>query len=1213
MEKYNVDVLAVQEVRWQGCGEIECNGTKFRFSGDAERSGRSGTGFLLNKRVEKSFLGFRPINDRICAYAPTEDADDIAKETYYTDLDETLSKTPSHDTKILLGDFNAKIGREQYNSNVAGLHSLHTVSSDNGKRLCQLATGSGMYISSTHFPHKNIHKGTWQLPGSTTVNQIDHVLIDHIKKSFILDVRSCRSANVDSDHFLVKATEQINICKDKDGELLVEKECIIKRWQEHFQELFNIGSESNNLSLTDLATSTEQEPEPTLEEFTEAIKQVKNGKSPGEDSISAELIKHCGESAKIELFTLIKRVWAEEMLPEAWLTGIVVPLHKKGDKLDYQIAQCLQSSLSTDIDELNASKDYLEQAAVTNLPEFIKFLSDILAGTHYPQLVRMAAGLQIKNYLTSKNENVLLLYQKRWYEFPEQTREYIKTNVLNALDMEITRPLCATQSVAVLAVLELQVNRWIEIIQTLANKVLEHRSKDIVREASLETIGYICQDLRCNILECQSNAILTSIVHGMRKYEPNNNIRLTATKALLNSLEFAKKNFDVESERNVIMEVVCEASQSADIDLCVSALQCIAHIATLYYHHMESYMADALFNITSEAVKSDIKEISLQGIEFWSSICDEELCLIMEQKQCDPRDCFPQNHLKHYARGAAQHLVPILIDKIIMQDEFINDENWSPPKAASLCLLLFARCCEDEILPYVIPFITSNIDALEWRYRNASIMLFAAILDGIQNNAREELIKYAIPKLIQLLSDKNCIVCDTTSWTFDRLCAVASETVIKDDHFQMLLQYFLKNLKSEPNIAAGVCGAIIGLAKGAYELANMEKNVFPETYCLSPFFENIVSQILETTQREDATSSNLRASAYDALINLISNSPIDCLHIVERVTTLILHRLNYFLGQAASTQNQGDRQQITDIQSLLCATLESGLRKLPYEIVEQLSDNIMVAVFTMFNLSTGRMDGTLEDGFLVISALVEIIDHVFLRYMDDFKPFLCDGLKRHNEGNLCSVTVGLTADICQALKHHILPYCDELMTALISLLHEPLLDCSITPQILSTIGDVAIAVGRDFLKYLNTVLDVLRSATCLQYQTNTVDVSDYVVDLRKSILEAYTSIIQALKGTDAQPNSDVHYLETHLVDIINFIKYIAAEEHCSDSLVTAIAGFVGDLCTAFGLKVNSLLDDFILTELLSNGRQSNVKNTKTMCLWSLNELKKLRTLQLSHQ
>ncbi|XP_037959407.1 uncharacterized protein LOC119688812 [Teleopsis dalmanni] len=82
------------------------------------------------------------------------------------------------------------------------------------------------------------------------------------------------------------------------------------------------------------ASSTEQEPESTLDEFTDAIKQMKNGKSPGEDSISAELIKHCGESSKMELFTLIKRVWAEESLLEAWLTSVVVPLHKEGDKLD---------------------------------------------------------------------------------------------------------------------------------------------------------------------------------------------------------------------------------------------------------------------------------------------------------------------------------------------------------------------------------------------------------------------------------------------------------------------------------------------------------------------------------------------------------------------------------------------------------------------------------------------------------------------------------------------------------------------------------------------------------------------------------------------------------------------------------------------------------------------------------------------------------------
>lgn len=34
--------------------------------------------------------------------------------------------------------------------------------------------------------------------------------------------------------------------------------------------------------------------------------------------------------------------------------------------------------------------------------------------------------------------------------------------------------------------------------------------------------------------------------------------------------------------------------------------------------------------ITIEAMKSDIDEVALQGIEFWSNVCDEEMDLAIE-------------------------------------------------------------------------------------------------------------------------------------------------------------------------------------------------------------------------------------------------------------------------------------------------------------------------------------------------------------------------------------------------------------------------------------------------------------------------------------------------------------------------------------------------------------------------------------------------------
>lgn len=76
------------------------------------------------------------------------------------------------------------------------------------------------------------------------------------------------------------------------------------------------------------------------------------------------------------------------------------------------------------------------------------------------------------------------------------------------------------------------------------------------------------------VLVSQSNDILTAIVHGIRKDEPSDHVKLAATNALLNSLEFTKANFEKESERHFIMQVVCEATQSTDTKVCCDFFYC---------------------------------------------------------------------------------------------------------------------------------------------------------------------------------------------------------------------------------------------------------------------------------------------------------------------------------------------------------------------------------------------------------------------------------------------------------------------------------------------------------------------------------------------------------------------------------------------------------------------------------------------------------------
>lgn len=114
---------------------------------------------------------------------------------------------------ILLGDFNAKIGKSECFKPTIGIHNLHQISNNNGCRLIDLAIGKGLKIKSTMFPHREVHKGTWRSPDGRYVNQIDHILVNSRFNNCVLDVRTLREADCGLDHFLVAGKLKVTLKK----------------------------------------------------------------------------------------------------------------------------------------------------------------------------------------------------------------------------------------------------------------------------------------------------------------------------------------------------------------------------------------------------------------------------------------------------------------------------------------------------------------------------------------------------------------------------------------------------------------------------------------------------------------------------------------------------------------------------------------------------------------------------------------------------------------------------------------------------------------------------------------------------------------------------------------------------------------------------------------------------------------------------------------
>jgi len=90
-------------------------------------------------------------------------------------------------------------------------------------------------------------------------------------------------------------------------------------------------------------------------------------------------------------------------------------------------------------------------------------------------------------------------------------------------------------------------------------------SEDInIKLASLTTLGYICEELYPEDLNNNlKNNIILALTNNISNEGPIEPTKL-AIKALLYSVPYTRPNFQVEAERNFIMEKVFAACKSTD-------------------------------------------------------------------------------------------------------------------------------------------------------------------------------------------------------------------------------------------------------------------------------------------------------------------------------------------------------------------------------------------------------------------------------------------------------------------------------------------------------------------------------------------------------------------------------------------------------------------------------------------------------------------------
>ncbi|KAJ1699035.1 hypothetical protein LUZ63_007547 [Rhynchospora breviuscula] len=857
-----------------------------------------------------------------------------------------------------------------------------------------------------------------------------------------------------------------------------------------------------------------------------------------------------------------------------------------------EITQALLAAQSPDSQVRTAAESNLKQFQEQNLPHFLLSLSAELAIEQKPPESRRLAGILLKNSLDAKDSFRKEQLAKQWVAVDPAIKSQIKEALLTTLASQVSDARStASQVIAKVASIEIPRKEWQDLIGKLLANMTTKETPASLKQATLQSLGYVCEEVSPSDLEQdQVNAILTAVVQGMNQAEHGFEVRLAAIRALYNALDFAQTNFENEMERNYIMKVVCETAVSKEPEIRQAAFECLVSVASIYYGVLEPYM-QTLFNLTANAIRGDEEQVALQAIEFWSTVCDEEIAI---QEECAGND--EGNSVLHFrfVEKALHVLVPVLLETLLKQEEDQDQDDgiWNLSMAGGTCLGLVACTVGDAVVPLVMPFVQANITKSDWRSHEAATFAFGSILEGPSVEKLAPMVHNGLDFLLSAMKDPSSHVRDTTAWTLSRIFEILhspSGTIIDQSNLPKIMTVLLESIRDVPNVAEKVCGAIYFLAQG-YEDAGSASSV------LTPYLGNIITTLLSTADRADASSNRLCSSAYETL-----NEVVRCSSIPENTNMIgqLLHEILKRLGQTMELEivSTDDKERQSNLQALLCGviqviiqTLNGSEESLP--VILQSADQMMVMFLRVFACHSSTVH---EEAMLAIGALAYTTGQEFAKYMPEFYKYLERGLQNFEEYQVCSISVGVVGDICRAMDDKVLPYCDGIMSVLLKDLSNAVLHRSVKPPIFSCFGDIALAIGEQFEKYLPYVIPMLQGAAELstQIECTDEDTEEYVNQLRRGIFEAYSGILQGFK------NAKADLMLPHAGHLLQFTEAVFKDKNRDEGVTKAAVAMLGDLADAQGPNLKLLFRDCTFhAEFLGECFQSDDDQLRETATWT---------------
>jgi len=829
-------------------------------------------------------------------------------------------------------------------------------------------------------------------------------------------------------------------------------------------------------------------------------------------------------------------------------------------------------------------------------------LAMILGAEEKQSFVRQLAGLVLKNALAGARDGVRDKQgRERWAAITQsgEPSRVIKQAILQTLtsSKDVVARKTSAQVVSAIAAIEVPQGQWNDLIDPVLISCVKPDRDSLSKTSALICLSYMCEEFvsrSIDIPQPSINAILTAIIQGMK--DSDDSVKKEATKALYYALVLAKTNFENEPERDVIVATICDCvkvglvpnANRAQIDVCAAACECLVQVATEYYTTLAKYM-NAIGPLTWEVIKQKGNDhLSMCGIEFWSSICDEENYI----RECIEYDGVESIHPScHLAKQALRFLVPILteamsrggLDDDQADEDNDDDDTWNSAMAAGTCLALLAQATGDECVDLVLEFVNGNYKSPNPALREASMLAYGSIMEGPSGAKLGPIIQMSLSVIVEALNDNSVSVRDNAAWAIGRVCQ--QQTAAIAPAIPNLIPILLGKLATDkPRVAANVAWTFDVLGQNQGDVAKLSREHFTQ----------IVGGLLTACVRPDAGVKNLRMTGYAAVASLARNlgkeSTDALVALLDEMASRLEASMTMFgpllqlapgaalpeeMKAAISTLSQSEKD--CELQGHICGCIQivtNRLRDANFDLTNRAEKlmTLYMHVFTLYQRMQHSQIAVHEEALLVASSLALSLGQKFAHFMPTFFPILLAALSNHDQFAVCAMAVGVVGDLSRALDVEMNQYCDRLVReALAPLLESKDVDRKLKPLVMTAMGDLALATRGQFEPYVPGTVKLLTQASFTRLEDGPVDSEewiDYLNQLRMAVLEGFIGLVYGLREANRHM-----VLKDNVQSILEFIVRLIDDKSVSEDVLRKGMDLVGDLVISYQADLARLLKD----------------------------------------